>query len=492
MSAFRRALHELSHALTRRAALPLALVALAVAFFAVPPKATPGPIMRDFEAYYAAGSSRLIGDDPYSRELWRAERRVPGVNPSRDELLPFVGPPFGLPLWASIARLPYPRAAFVWGVVLGVAFATLALGSIALAGRHVALVDALAALALGASFGPITSGIALGQPAVVAGAAIVATLLLLRANRTLPAATAATVAMLQPNIAIALFAARPARRTAIVVALAATVAIGGSALEAGGVAQFSAYVDGVRAHAAAEEFLAIQITTGAIARSLGATVPLARTIALAIAAAVLVALAVQLLSKHYDALGRVSLACAAIPLVLPFAHEHDLAIAFLPAVACLRRASGIRRAGCIAATACIAVDWLGLAQRPTGIAATASLSLAVALAAYALASRDGERLGNSAIVALALVPAAVACAGAFAAAHPLAVWPDRLPLSFHVPPQIGPAETWRREQAASGVAALDPAWGFLRAIALGGCAALWAVAAVVLKRPASETRAATA
>ena len=56
--------------------------------------------MRDFESYWAAGSAWSAGDDPYSRQIWRAERLVPGVNANREELLPFVGPPFGLPLWA--------------------------------------------------------------------------------------------------------------------------------------------------------------------------------------------------------------------------------------------------------------------------------------------------------------------------------------------------------------------------------------------------------
>ena len=69
------------------------------------PVGTPGPLLRDFEAYYAAGATWALGGDPYGREVWRVERRVPGVDASHEELLPFVGPPFSLPLWRSFAAL---------------------------------------------------------------------------------------------------------------------------------------------------------------------------------------------------------------------------------------------------------------------------------------------------------------------------------------------------------------------------------------------------
>src|SRR5579871_4668324 len=114
----------------RAVALASALVAIALAFFAFRPTTTPGPALRDFEAYYAAGSARDAGDDPYSRALWRAERAIPGVDPSREELLPYVGPPFGLALWEMLARLDWARACAVWSFALAIAFALLTLGAL--------------------------------------------------------------------------------------------------------------------------------------------------------------------------------------------------------------------------------------------------------------------------------------------------------------------------------------------------------------------------
>jgi hypothetical protein len=144
-------------------------MALAAAF-AFRPSLTGGVDLRDFEAYYAAGATWGAGADPYSREIWQSERNLPGVVATRDELLPFVGPPFSLPLWAALARLPYASACALWRAVLGLAFATLVFGSLRLAGRGAGPLDLGAALALGIAFTPLTSGLALGQVAVVARA----------------------------------------------------------------------------------------------------------------------------------------------------------------------------------------------------------------------------------------------------------------------------------------------------------------------------------
>jgi hypothetical protein len=42
-------------------------------------------------------------------------------------------------------------------------------------------------------------------------------------------------------------------------------------------------------------------------------------------------------------------------------------------------------------------------------------------------------------------------------------------------------EVWHLEQLRSGIGALVPAWGALRAISLASCAALWGVASVALR-----------
>ena len=102
----------------RRWLLGVAFAAIAGAVFFARPAATPGPSLRDFEAYWSAGATWNSGDNPYGRAIWIAERTVNGVTPSRDELLPFVGPPPTLLLWSLFARLPYDRAAIIWIAVL--------------------------------------------------------------------------------------------------------------------------------------------------------------------------------------------------------------------------------------------------------------------------------------------------------------------------------------------------------------------------------------
>jgi hypothetical protein len=44
---------------------------------------------------------------------------------------------------------------------------------------------------------------------------------------------------------------------------------------------------------------------------------------------------------------------------------------------------------------------------------------------------------------------------------------------------------WHLEQLRSGIGTLVPAWGALRAISLASSAALWGIASVVLRDPAT-------
>jgi hypothetical protein len=468
----------------RRAILVAALGILALGYFVVAPKSTGGPPLRDFEAYYAAGATARLDGDPYGRDVWRVEKDVPGVVASRDEFLPFVGPPFGLPLWSLLGALAWPNAVLLWEGVMAVSFATLAFGALRLAGGAMRGEDAVAVAILAAGFGPLTSGTALGQSAVVACAAIVATLLLLRRGPLLGAVATALAAALQPNLAPALAVHLGDRRAALALGGAAVLAVAGSALELGH-GGLGRYLTALADHAASERFIAIQTTPGAVARALGAPAALAGTLPLAVAAVTAALVALQCATRRYGPLERVALAGAALPLALPFAHEHDFALAFLPAVLCLRTSTGTRWIAAACATLAVGVDWLGLAQRPTGVAATALFTLAAALALAVLA-RGPLRPYHFAPVAAA---ALVLTAGGWAARHPVPTWPQALPLDFHVPATLGAAATWHLEQVASGIATLDPAWGLLRLASLLGCAGLWATASVALAR---DERAATA
>ncbi len=467
--------------MARGACLALAAFALVLAFFVVRPAATPGPSLRDFESYYAAGATWYYHGDPYGRQVWRTERTIPGVVATRDELLPFVGPPFGLPLWATFADLPWQVATAVWSAILALCVAILAFGTLRLARGRIDAVDALASLAFVAGFGPLTSGIALGQVAVVSSAAIVLVPFLLRPRLVLAATAAALAAALQPNLAIVLAARMANRRSTIAFAFAATIAIGGSIVALGGLGGLESYANVLRAHAAAERFIAIQTSPAAVVRALGASPHLAGAIALALALATVGLLAFQCLRGRYTPDARLALACAAGPLAFPFAHEHDFTIAFFPALLVARRACGTLWIAAAFAALGVAVDWLGLAQRPAGIFESAAVTTAAALALATLA-RDPLRPYHFTPL---LVAGVVLAVGAIVVRTPLPTWPDGLGLDFHVPFDMPAPEVWHLEQLRSGIGTLVPAWGALRAISLASCAALWGIASIVLREPAS-------
>ncbi|MBC5800877.1 MAG: DUF2029 domain-containing protein [Candidatus Eremiobacteraeota bacterium] len=435
------------------------------------PPSTPGPALRDFESYYAAGVTWRYEGDPYGRDVWRTEKDIPGVVATRDELLPFVGPPFGLPLWSALARLPWNAAVDVWRGVLVLSFGAVAFGSLRLAGGASRAFDLVAVTVMALGFGPLTSAFALGQVALFSTAAIVIIPQTLELRFGAIAATfiAALIAALQPNLATVLIARLGGARTWIAFAGMALVALCGSALALGGPLQFARYVDVLRAHGAAERFIAIQTTPGAVARAFGAAPRTAGFIALACGLLVIVGIAMQWIGRRYTPNARMALACAALPLALPFAHEHDFSIAFLPAVMAIRRARGWVWALSGVAVLLAGTDWLGLAQRPSAAAQTALLTLAAALGLAVLAP---GRLGAYQAVP-ALVPFAVIAAGTFAAAHPLPVWPDALGGSFHASATMSAPALWRLEQVRSGIGRLEPAWGVLRLFSLVGCGLLW-------------------
>src|SRR5579862_6586568 len=140
------------------------------------PASTWGPPLRDFEAYWSAGQTHNAGNDPYGREIWNAERTVPGVDPNHEEVLPFVSPPATLLVWSVLAQLTYDSAIPVWYAVLILTLIGLIVVSLRASNGRITFVSFLAATALAFGFGPLTSNLALGQIAFVAflGTAIAA------------------------------------------------------------------------------------------------------------------------------------------------------------------------------------------------------------------------------------------------------------------------------------------------------------------------------
>jgi hypothetical protein len=451
--------------IARAICLAIALAAFAVAVFAVRPVATPGPFLRDFEAYWSAGVTANDGGDPYARAIWNAERSIPGVDATRDEMLPFVGPPQLLPLWRAFGMLGYRQAAVVWYAVLAIAAATLVALSLLGSGAGLRIVDVAAAVALALGFGPILSDLALGQIALLAAAGATAFPLALRISPRL-AATCAFVAFAQPNLALGLTAQFGKRRAIFAAALAALACYAIGAIAAG--ADWPVrYGTMLVAHGNAERLAAIQLTPGAIAYGFGVAPSLATAASIAAALAALIA-GIAIARRIGDPFVKGIAVATLLPFVSGFFHEHDLAIVFPAAYWCARRTAGATRSIATGGILLAGIDWLGLAQRPSGIAQSVLLAITIAAAVMATGDPQTRRATALGIAPVALLFIGAALAGI---AHPAPIWPDALG-AFHAAPADSVAAIWHDEQLHSGLLAQSAAWALLRALSLAGCGLL--------------------
>jgi hypothetical protein len=441
------------------------------------PAATPGPFARDFEAYYAAGATWNAGGDPYSRDVWRVERTIPGVDATHDELLPFIGPAASLPLWSLLARLPFAGARTVWSALLALAFAVLVLAAARLATGRLTRAQTGLALLFGALSGPLIGAFTLGQVALLSAAAIAIALVALERS-SLWAIPAVVLAAIQPNLTLPLVLNANARRRIALLAAAAGVFLALTFAAGGGPSGFSAYLRHLSAHGGSERFSLIQYSITAVAVSFGAAPRVASAagiigLLLATFGVLAGAIAVRIPSREL-----VLAAIAVLPFGIPFFHEHDFVIELIPAIV-LAAAPGVRvRMLAGFGAACVFVDWLGVAQRPHAALQTAALAVAVACAYAALADERASPAplwylpATGALLALLLIPLALHA--------PAPVWPDALG-AFHAAPGLDASGVWSAEQQRAGLTATAPAWALLRAVPLFGCALL-AVAAALSAR----------
>jgi uncharacterized membrane protein YkvI len=181
-----------------------------------------------------------------------------------------------------------------------------------------------------------------------------------------------------------------------------------------------------------------------------------------------------------DAFARFAAFSAIVPFLAGFFHEHDFVVAFAAALWCALRTTGVARMLSLVGTLLVGIDWLGLAQRPSGVAQSALLIAAAFAAFLAL----GERVEFRRAVLPAVVVAALFAGAALAATrNPVPVWPDAL-TNFHAPAAANIAAVWLSEQRASGLLAAVPAWGLLRSLSLLGCALLvYAIGITKYRRP---------
>jgi hypothetical protein len=366
---------------TRYSLAAAAFVAIVVAVTAARPARTPGLLARDFEAYWSAGATSNERADPYGIAIWNAERGVTGVDAHRDELLPFISPPHTLLVWRLVARLPYERAVYLWWTVLAISLLALVAGVLRGSLAPMTPLCLLSATLLAIAFAPISSNVALGQVALPAflGAVLV---MILSERRFVLAVLAAVLAFAQPNAALALAGqiGRNRATLAIVFGAALTYLLGSS------MAGWSwpwAYAHAVAEHALAERLSAIQFGPSAIAFDFGATEAVATAVAV-FAALLAIGAAIALGRAARDPFARFAGLSALVPFVAGFFHEHDFVVAFAAAVWSAVRTTGTTRAIALAGTLLVGFDWLGLAQRPTGIAQSALLEAALLAAFLAL------------------------------------------------------------------------------------------------------------
>jgi hypothetical protein len=420
-----------------------ALLTALLAFTVFRPPSTPGPLERDFEAYYAAGVTVNAGRDPYGRAIWRAERRVPGVDARREEVLPFVGPAAALPLWSLLARLPYRSAVAVWTLVLVGALLAIVAAGLTLARAPRDIWSCGLAGAFAAASAPALGSLALGQVALVSAGAVAMAVVAYRKRWTVGAFGATLVAALQPNLVLPLAASLRSRRDTAVAA------------------------------ASAAAFAGLTL----VAAAFGVPPDAAAAVGIAIAVSALVAAVAVIVRARLGATSATLTAMALLPLSVPFFHEHDFALELLPLVVLAARTRGPSRALTAVAAVLLLVDWFGLAQRNGAQGQILCLGATVVLAFAGLNPSGARRARRADAAGAAAFVAVAALAVPLAIAHPAPTWPDALPPGYAAPAGGDASTVWRDEQHAAGLAARDPVWGLLRALPLGGCLVL--VAAVV-------------
>jgi hypothetical protein len=449
----------------RAALLVLASAALIGAIVFLRPKPTPGPPMRDFEASYAAGQTWAQGSDPYGAGIWHAERNLGGAASARFEVLPFVGPPALLPFLFALSRLPFAAANAVWRTLLIAALAALALLTARWTQRRPDAWAFLAASIALLGFGPATSALALGQtalPACVFGALAVFFL----ESRGAWAAALGAAAWMQPNVAVPMLGASRGIKAWAPTALGAA-AFGAICLATAGVRGIAAYIATLSAHGAAERFDTIQMTPASIAYGFGAAPHAAAILGISSAAAA-AAIWISAARRMTGALSRFCIGCTLLPFLMPFFHEQDLIVLFVPAVFCVVNAQRRFAPAAFAGALCCAADWLGLAQRPDGAAQTLLLVGAAAIALMLL--RGAVEMPSMFACGAVLIGIALA---ALAAQHdPAPIWPDAmraLPAAVRTLPV---AQIWHAEQRATGLLVPNAFWAALRCMPLLGAALL--------------------
>lgn len=445
------------------------LLALAVAYFTIHPVNRSGAPFADFSAYYAAGKVWLQHGNPFGFAIWQAERQLPGMGGLPVAILPYVGPPAGLPLWGVLALLPYDVAAGVWAGACTLCGVVILLVPALVAGRRIERRDGYALALLFASFAPLVTAVAVGQAALPATAAIdLAILAAARRRWTWAAGAAFAAALFKPNLALVLVATVRSLGAVIAYAASALATALATALTGGGWGALAAYLSVVVQQSAAERFYLYQFTPAAIAFGFG--LPQGAAILLGVVVSLLAcgATAAAIRRSRASVADGAAIACAGYPFVVPFVHQADLIVVLLPGLVAIYRAQGAAWLLAAAGLVLVSIDSLAFSQGEVAAVFTPVIAVVAALQIAALNRTVSWRLR---VAPLAIVPALLVLA-LFAPAQRLPLWPGSLSPAFTASASESPTHVWQRELDTLALEVPSSYIALLRCISLAGCIAI--------------------
>jgi len=425
-----------------------------------------GPPMADFADYYAAGRTWLQGGDPYGVGIWNIEQTLPGFDPKRLELLPFVGPPLSLPLWAAFGAIPYVGAALAWIVVLVGSVVVMMIVPARFAGYRLQRGDAPTFLLLAVSSGPLVTGVSAGQAALPAVAAVVVAVVSAARRRWMVMAAAAIVAgLLKPNDALVIVATL--REMAVLCAVAGSAIVSGLAnlSVAHGVHGIIAYFGVIMSQGAAERKFTNQFAPASIAYGFGITQQAAGMLGSALSALAIATVVTAVRSTRASLADGAAIACAAFPFMLPYEHEPDMVIALLPALFVLFRARGRTWALGAIGTVLLFINPFALTQGSPGTTFAVAMAAVAGLQLAALAPPACKPLRFAPLTVVPLV----LFLGLLAPPDRLPIWPDVPVAHAVVTAGASPSAIWNAELVALGLDTQYPWVSLVRLLTLSGC-----------------------
>jgi Glycosyltransferase family 87 len=318
-----------------------------------------GWLMVDFRAYYCAALAQRDGANPYFvQPLHECENTTPApyYRAPENVTVPAPYPPYVLAFLAPLTLLPFAAAAILWWILLALGIGLSVYSLARISGQPILV--AWAALALSLGLTSFTSG----NIVPLATAAIIIAALGAQRGRFGLAAVAATVAMIEPQIALpaaaALFVRYRSTRLALAVAFAL---LGIVSVVGGGFAHTILYVNTVLpAHALSEVSRDNQYSLSTMVAALGvsdAGAVLVGSISYVLMGSLGVVVGLRLTSRYDEPAFTLLVPPAFVLLGGSFVHTEVIAVA-VPAALLLFTRTQLHRGWLFAALLLLAVPWM--------------------------------------------------------------------------------------------------------------------------------------